>query len=210
MLKIQEIVRERYLKLFKVANELLDKNRERILPSHSSSKELANDFNSFFIDKVTKIRNSIPNLENEVLYYRPFIGEQMDSFRPTTIEEVNEIIKESGIKTSVEDPIPAKVLKSTFDVIEPCITNLVNKSLSEGSMEGAKSSVIEPLLKKSNLDSDKKKNYRPVNTLVFFSKITERIVAKRMDEHMDVNCLHENTQFAYKARHNTIYAPWFS
>ena len=189
--------------LFKVANELLDKNRERILPSHSSSKELANDFNQFFIDKVTKIRNSIPNLENEVLYHRPFVGEPMDSFRPTTLEEVNEIIKESGIKTSVEDPIPAKVLKSTFDVIGPFITDLINKSLSEGSMDGAKSSVIEPLLKKSNLDSDKKKNYRPVNTLVFFSKITERIVAKRMDEHMDVHCLHENTQFAYKARHNT-------
>ena len=189
--------------LFKVANELLDRNKERVLPSHMDSKKLANDFNTFYIEKVKKIRASIPELSNEISYSKPFQGNPINSFRPTTSDEVNEIIKEYGIKTSVEDPIPAKILKSSFDIVQPFITKMINKSLSEGSMEGAKSSVIEPLLKKSNLDSDEKKNYRPVNTLVFFSKITERVVSKRMNEHMDINNLHERSQFAYKARHNT-------
>ena len=71
----------------------------------------------------------------------------------------------------------------------PCLTQLVNKSLSEGSMEGVKSSVLDPLLKKAGLDADTKKNYRPVNNLVFFSKLTERIVKKRFNKHVAENAL---------------------
>ena len=47
------------------------------------------------------------------------------------------------------------------------------------------------------------KNYRPVNNLLYFSKLTERVVAIRMDSQMDVNGLHEPSQFAYKTEHNT-------
>jgi hypothetical protein len=42
--------------LFKVANELLDKNNERVFPQHTDSKQLANDFNHFYVDKIQKIR----------------------------------------------------------------------------------------------------------------------------------------------------------
>ena len=63
----------------------------------------------------------------------------------------------------------------------PVYADLINKSLSEGSMDGVKSSVIDPLLKKAGLDCDTKKNYRPVNNLMFFSKLIERVVKKRMD-----------------------------
>ena len=36
--------------LFKVANELLDKNSKKILPSHDDSKQLANEFNRYYVD----------------------------------------------------------------------------------------------------------------------------------------------------------------
>ena len=65
-------------------------------------------------------------------------------------------------------------------------------------MDGVKQSVIDPLLKKALLNSDKKKNYCPVNNLVFFSKLIERIIQKRLDTHMTINGLHSDTQFAYK------------
>ena len=35
------------------------------------------------------------------------------------------------------------------------------------------------------------------------SKITERVVNLRLDEHMDKYCLHESSQFGYKTHHNT-------
>ena len=190
--------------LFKVANELLDKNEDRVLPSHSNPKELADQFNQYYVDKVNKIRESIPEVAEDSTYYsRPFNGERLYTLRPTTDEEVMEVIKESGIKTSVEDPIPAKLLQSSLDIVVPTFTKLINKSLQEGNMDGVKSSVIDPLIKKAGLDFDSKKNYRPVNNLVFFSKLIERIVKRRLDEHMSKNGLHEITQFGYKTHHST-------
>ena len=59
------------------------------------------------------------------------------------------------------------------------------------------------MLKKLGLDSDVKKNYRPVNNLVFLSKLTERIVSKRLDQHMGVNNLFNDEFFGYKKHHST-------
>ena len=85
----------------------------------------------------------------------------------------------------------------------PTYRILVNKSLVEGSMEGIKHSAIDPLLKKKDLDVDLKKNYRPVNNLVFLSKSIERVVTKRLNSHMTKNNLHNKKQFAYKEHHST-------
>ena len=63
--------------------------------------------------------------------------------------------------------------------------------------------MIDPLLKKAGLDSDVKKNYRPVNNIVFFSKLIERVVTQRLESHMQLNCLQEKTAFGYKTFHST-------
>ena len=190
--------------LFKVANELLDKNSKKVLPAHDDSKKLANDFNKFYVDKVNKIRKSIPPVSDTPAYYsRPFKGEMMMELCPTSVEELREIIKKSGVKTSMEDPIPAKLFKAAVDTLLPVIAQLINQSLKEGSLDGVKWSVIDPLLKKFGLDSDVWKNYRPVNNLVFFSKLIERVAGHRLDEHMHRNNLHEASAYAYKQYHNT-------
>ena len=181
----------------------MDKNSEKILPTHDDPEQLANDFNTYFIEKVQKIRESIPKVESRSNYYaRPFTGEKLTVFKPTDEEEIKKIIAAKGVKTCFEDPIPSKLMVSALDVIMPILIKLVNQSLSEGSMDGVNWSVLDPLLKKAGLDYDTKKNYRPVNNLLYFSKLTEWVVGNRL-EHMDVNCLHEPIQLAYKERHNT-------
>ena len=132
-----------------------------------------------------------------------FNGEKMKSFAPATSDEVREIIKEFGVKTSCEDPLPAALVNSAMNELLPLYVNLVNKSLGEGTMEGIKHSEIDPLLKKQGLDIDIKKNYRPVNNLAFLSKLTERIVSKRIDEHMEKNGLFSKEFFGYKKYHST-------
>ena len=66
----------------------------------------------------------------------------MNSFEPTTVEELKGIINRSSIKTSTEDPLPANVLKLIIDEALPCITKLINQSLKEGTMDGVKLSVL--------------------------------------------------------------------
>ena len=188
--------------LFKVVSKALDKNTERILPAHTDPKELANDFNQYYIDKIDKLRETIPPT-NEQMNGVKFKGTKLEAFAPTTIEEVRKIIKEHGIKTSCEDPLPASVIQSSIEELLPLYVELINRSLGEGSLNGVKHSEIDPLLKKLGLDSDVKKNFRPVNNLVFFSKLIERIVKKRIDAHMEVNKLFTKEFFGYKEGHST-------
>ena len=66
-----------------------------------------------------------------------------------------------------------------------------------------KHAIIKPLLKKSHLDNEILKNYRPVSNLPFLSKVLEKIVAKRLLAHIDKYKLHETLQSAYKQYHST-------
>ena len=189
--------------LFKVVEELQDKKSKRILPQHTDPKKLANEFNEYYVEKIDKIRKTIPESSTNRTVMNKFEGEKLAFFAPTTDEELKEIINEFGVKTSVEDPLPTKVLKFIIDEMIPTYKVLVNKSLEEGSMEGVKHSMIDPLLKKDDLDPEIKKHFRPVNNLVFISKLIERIVTRRLDGHMAKNNLHNKNQFAYKKHHST-------
>ena len=46
--------------LFRIADELLDKNKQKVLPAYSNPKQLADEFNSYFVNKINKIRSPIP------------------------------------------------------------------------------------------------------------------------------------------------------
>ena len=54
----------------------------------------------------------------------------------------------------MEDPIPSKVMRPALDATLLILTRLVNTLLQEGSMEGIKESVLDPLLKKAGFDVD--------------------------------------------------------
>ena len=100
---------------------MLDKTSERVLPSYDDPKKLADEFNHFYINKVTKIRDSIPETTNKSYYARPFTGEMMTKFKIVTEEEVEKLIKSNGIKTCMEDPIPAKLLQQSLPHFGCCL-----------------------------------------------------------------------------------------
>ena len=111
----------------------------------------------------------------------------MESLEPTTVEELRDILKEMGIKTSAQDPLPGSLCRDIIDDLLPYFCELVNKSMLTGSVEGVKDSVIIPLLKKSGIDPDLLKNYRPVTNELYISKLTEKVIAKRLFQHMSHN-----------------------
>ena len=65
-----------------------------------------------------------------------------------------------------------------------------------------KTALIISLLKKSNLNSDDFKNFRPVSNLPFISKVIEKVVAVQLVNYIDDN-LGELLQSAYKCYHST-------
>ena len=58
---------------------------------------------------------------------------------------------------------------------------LINTSLSTGSVPAAfKHAVVQPLIKKKNLDPSDLSNFRPISKLRFLSKILEKVVFNQL------------------------------
>jgi hypothetical protein len=81
---------------------------------------------------------------------------------------------------------------------------MINLSIHTSTVPKAwkKASVI-PLLKKSTLDPEEMKHYRPVSNLPYMSKLLEKVVLTQLDDHMDKHSLREPCQSAYRACHST-------
>ena len=68
------------------------------------------------------------------------------------------------------DPIPTWLLKQCVSDLLPLITTIVNKSLELGQFPSQlKEAIIKPHIKKSNLDTEELKNYRPVSNIYFYN-----------------------------------------
>ena len=84
------------------------------------------------------------------------------------------------------------------------ITDIVNRFLDEALIPNSlTTALIIRLLKKTNLDSEEFKNFRPVSNLPFVSKLIEKSVAVQLVKYIHDNNLDEKLQSAYKKMHST-------
>ena len=119
-------------KLFKFVSKNLDPQKNKvILPSTPSDPtELANKINSFFVDKVKNIRNSLPGSSTSTIpenVSQSFASDDvlpgyLSSFDPSTPAEIEKILKESGIRVSPSDVLPADLANDNKDILIPFLT----------------------------------------------------------------------------------------
>ena len=195
-------------KLYKVMNELLHRRRDIVLPSYDSNKDMANQFSSFFLNKIEKIRADLDAIQvlsplNNSNDNNTLLPESFLDFASVSDEIVSKIIRNSPVKSCSLDPLPTHVLKHTKHLVT-FITNIVNKSIITGTFPSSfKRALVSPLIKKSTLDAQILRNYRPVSNLPFISKILEKVIAKQLTDHMKVHALYEKHQSAYRCYHST-------
>ena len=182
--------------LLQVVNELLHRKGPALLPAHDSSKDLADKFCTFFTEKITSIRSQLDsiNLTDRHTNLSPTtssLGEGLSKFTLMTDEEKFKIIKNSTTKSCSLDPLPTWLLKKT-DTLLPTITQIINKSLASGTFPTSfKSALVRPLLKKTNLDTEVLRNYRPVSNLQYTSEVLEKVVAAQLTSYMRKHDLYE-------------------
>ena len=129
---------------------------------------------------------------------------ELTSFERVSTAYRATVLKSCKVKSCALDPVPASVPTGCLPVLLPVITDLVNCSLHTAFMPVAlKTTLIIPLLKKSNLNSDDFKNFRPVSNLPFISEVIEKVVAVQLVNYIDENNLGEPLQSAYKRYHST-------
>ena len=202
--------RDKYNKL--LVSSKVSYYNQRIIDCGQDSKAMSKTMNELlfrfscsFKEKIDKIRNNPPDCSdiNLEIAQSPPVS-TLNVLQNTTEEEVWEIICKSPAKSCMLDPIPTWLIKESRSELLPVMTNIINYSLRSSQVpKSMKSAIVTPLLKKSTLNPDILKNYRPVSNLSYISILLERVVAGRLTDYMTENNLHEHIQSAYKPGHST-------
>ena len=117
---------------------------------------------------------------------------------------MRKLIADSTTKSCLLDTIPTHLVKACLDELLPYITCIMNSSVSSGNFpELFKTSHVVPLLKKSNLDRNELKNYRPIANQMFLAKILEKIASSQLRAYLDEYKLLPEMQSAYRQFHST-------
>ena len=126
------------------------------------------------------------------------------SFIPVTLREIDNLLSQSSDSYCDLDRVPITVLKKISNAISSTILSIVNLSINTGTFPSTlKSSIISSLLKKSSLNKEDLSNYRSIANLSFISKLTEKIVKKRLLDHLTFNSLLNPFQSAYTKFYST-------
>ena len=162
---------------------------------------MANDFADYVIEKIQKIQDEL----DEYPKFKPKRNSTitpLKNFEPTTVDEVTTIIKEMKTKSCELDFLPTSLLKKALPNVINTITRIMNVSLEQGVFPDSwKMAIIRPLLKKLGLELITS-NYRPVSNLPFLSKVLEKVVLARYNNHCDRHNLIPSFQSAYRPKHS--------
>ena len=169
------------------------------------STDICTTFMKCFIDKINHIRQSFtpssPVTSLHHLGVRP--SALLDHFLPVSLEELRDIVRVIKLSTS-NDAVRSQIMKDAFDSIGPSIQVILNSCLTRGFVPASfKQAVVQPLLKKHNLDAKCPRNYRPISKLPFISKILEKVVLSQLLPFLNHAEILEPFQSGFRSRHST-------
>ena len=143
--------------LFRAVQSLTDSISVNQFPSEQlCDKTIAENFSNFFVTKVNRIHNALLKKKCDYQVHFPLkkvdeiqsIFVYFDNFKLTSEDELLEIVTDSGIKCGFSDPCTKFVLKEYLFVFLPIWTQIINLSLSTGSMDNLKHATINSITKK--------------------------------------------------------------
>ena len=165
--------------------------------------EIGNKFNEFFVTIGPKLDAKIdpPQVEFQI-YLR---GDISDSFyiKPTTPEEIMNIIHAcKGKRSSGWDDIPMTIIKYVGPHIAAPFAHICNLSFSSGLFPSEmKTAKVTPVYKGDARDEFS--NYRPISLLPNFSKILEKIMFNRLNEFLNKHEILYEQQYGFRQNFST-------
>ena len=188
-------------KLFKTVSHYLDLKKENPLPDAKCDETLAEEFSSFFLTKIEKIRSKLVGNQR----YLPTGNRNpgFSDFEPVTEDLVLKIIRDSKAASCRSDPMPTSLVKQYSSILVPVITRIMNVSLASGTFfKQWKNALVIPLLKKTGLCLISN-NYRPISNLPYMSKVAEKCALSQFNPYIEANQLLPVQQSAYRKYHST-------
>ena len=159
----------------------------------TSPRKMADIQNSYYIDKVKTIRESMQNQDRDPLAVlkRTLQGNEASfTSQAVTPEQVDKIIRDlKNSKASGMDNLDTYILKLTRKIIVPSVCHILNLSLQTNKFPTKwKIAKVVPLYKGKGSKIDPK-NYRPVAILPILSKVLERAMFQQVVTFLDSNNL---------------------
>uniref|UniRef100_A0A3Q1JKY8 Reverse transcriptase domain-containing protein n=1 Tax=Anabas testudineus TaxID=64144 RepID=A0A3Q1JKY8_ANATE len=163
----------------------------------------ADDFASFFTNKVVAISSQFTPPDNDILLTKPDDASHF-TFSTLSEDDVSTLVLSNRPTTCSLDPIPSTLLQAIAPTLIPAITQIINTSLTTGTFPTSfKQAQITPLLKKPSLDPSLVENYRPVSLLSFLAKTLERAAFNQLSDFLSQNNLLDVNQSGFKSGHST-------
>jgi len=194
-------------KLWSTLNTIIGNCDVKILPSSVSGNSLAKSFLEFFNGKISKLAAA---LNQNSAGHSSFIEvpntppPTLANFEKATETEVRHVILGMSDATCDLDAIPTKKFKECLDGFIKPVTVLVNKCFQTGQFPTMfKRAIVAPLIKKLSLPKEELSSYRPVSHLNFVSKVIEKIIQKRLLNHLNSFSGLPIYQSAYRMYHST-------
>ena len=192
--------------LFNILNELMHRKKASPLPDHDDPQKLAEQFCSYFTDKIKTIYNDFENHSNTPPYVLKKTDNQktkLENFKKLNLNMTENIVKTISNKSCKLDPMPFWLIKSCFNSTIHIISKIINTSFNEGIFPNAlKEAIINVHLKHPNKDKNNLANYRPVSNIPILSKMLEKAAAIQLITHLKNVGLFDNHQSAYKQLHS--------
>ncbi len=172
------------------------------------AKEIANEFNNFFVNVGPSLANEIPEHRNTECLNEKIITQNLNSIfiRGVHESEVLEIVAKSINKKSTDcTDIDMTLIKNIIDTIIIPFTYICSQSLSTGIFpRQMKTAKVIPIFK--NGDRHQFSNYRPISLLSQFSKILEKLFVVRLDKFIEKHNLLSDHQYGFRANRSTSLA----
>jgi hypothetical protein len=168
---------------------------------------IANGFCNYFSEVGEKFASAIPQANTPYQsYLTPRANSKTLFLSPTDPEEVDKIITALKSKKSCgHDNISTILIKKAKIELKLPISILINKSITTGTVPTMlKTAKVVPIYK--NKSHELYSNYRPISLLPSLSKITEKVVHKRLYTFLNFQNLLYNSQYGFRPKYSTINA----
>ena len=204
--------------MWKSLNELLNKPNKTIkLPKTFKESdslniiedpvEIANKFNGYFINIGPNLAKEIKSDNNDT-FKKYLYGSYQSSLFLNAITEKELETELGNMKLNASsgyDDVNTKIIKKTAKEISKPLTLIFNLSFSTGIVpDNLKISLFTPIFKSN--EENKFENYRPISVLTCFSKLLEKLMARRLTKFVDKNNILSKHQYGFRKNRSTEHA----
>lgn len=168
----------------------------------ANKQEIADKFNDYFSSVASTLAQNVQPTLTPFSDYLPEPVPFSFFLRPTTSPEIIAVIHNLKGTSAGHDEVSVRVIKKCSNEVSPFLEFIINRSFQSGffpkSLQIAR---VVPVHKKG--DKSIPCNYRPISILPVFSKIFEKIVAKRLLDYLTEKSLLTPHQFGFRPKYST-------